>query len=59
MLISVTLDITLTWMDTKLAYSDATSTKSTMDISSKTKKIWIPQIQVTDNVRDEGKLLYL
>lgn len=59
MFITATLDITLIWMNAKLAYSDAISTKSTIDFSSKTKSVWIPQIQVTDNIRDEGTLLFL
>lgn len=55
MLFSVTMDITSVWMDSRLSYTDAVTKKSSIEITSQMQDIWKPQIQVTDNVKDEGR----
>ena len=52
---SITLDLVSTWQDSRLAYNSTTSTKASLDMSSYISKIWYPLIQITDNVKDEGR----
>lgn len=53
---SVGLDLVSIWMDTRLAYSDSITTKSSLDATSYISDIWHPQIQITDNVKDNDIL---
>jgi hypothetical protein len=55
MVFSLTLDMSSIWLDARLAYADSVTPKKSLDITSDEGKIWKPQIQVTDNVKDEGK----
>jgi hypothetical protein len=57
MVFSVTLDMSSIWLDARLAYADSVTTKSSLDITTNSEQIWKPQIQVTDNVKDEGKVI--
>lgn len=54
MIFSLMIDLVSVWTDPQLAYSDTISTKSSIDLSDDAYKVWKPQIQITDNVRDEG-----
>lgn len=53
---SVTLDLVSTWIDNRLAYNSTTSSKSSVDMTSYISSVWHPQIQITDNVKDEGTI---
>lgn len=54
MMFSVTLDLISTWLEPALAYNS--TNKDSLDLTSAMDRIWKPQIQITDNVKDEGKL---
>jgi hypothetical protein len=54
MLFSLTLDIISIWMDSRLAYSNSISTSASLDVTSSISRIWKPQIQISDNVKDLG-----
>lgn len=53
MAFSVTLNLISIWVDKRLAYTS--TTKDSLDVSGYLSRIWKPQVQITDNVRDSGK----
>lgn len=52
---SVTLNLISNWVDSRLAYTNTSSTLASLDVTSYISKIWYPRVQITDNVKDEGK----
>ena len=55
MIFNVIIDLISVWEDATLAYSDTISTKASIDLTKYINKIWTPMIQITDNVKNEGK----
>ncbi|CAI2385451.1 unnamed protein product [Moneuplotes crassus] len=53
MIFSLMIDLVSVWTDPQLAYSDTISTKSSINFSDDISKVWKPQIQITNSVRDE------
>lgn len=52
---SVTLNLICNWVDSRIAYTNTTSTLPSLDVTSYISRIWYPRVQITDNVKDEGK----